>query len=74
MRERAIICKFMSIWSSERALKGWIQAKWNPKGAIELQLGSKGFFTIIFSLLEDKDKFFEGGPYFFNSVGLYMRF
>ena len=74
MKEHAVICKFMGIWPSERALKGWIQAKWNPKGTIELQLGSKEFFTVVFALLEDKDRIFEGGPYFFNSVGLYMTF
>lgn len=74
MKENAIICKFMGIWPSERALKGWVQAKWNPKGEIKLQLGLKGFLTIIFALLEDKDIIFEGGLYFFNSAGLYMRF
>ena len=74
MKEHVVICKFMGIWPSKRALKGWIQAKYNPRGAIELQLGSKGFFTVVFALLEDKDRIFEGGPYFFNSVGLYMRF
>jgi hypothetical protein len=29
----------------------------------------KGFFTIIFYNLEDKDQVFENGPYFYNSVG-----
>ena len=74
MKEHAVICKFMGIWPLERALKGWIQEKWNPKGAIELQLGSKRFFTVVLSLLEDKDRIVEGGPYFFNSTGLYMTF
>ena len=29
---------------------------------------------VVFSLLEDRDRIFEGGPYFFNSAGLYMRY
>ena len=37
-------------------------------------MGSKGFFIVIFGLLEDIDGIFEGGPYFYNSIGLYMRF
>ena len=74
MQEHVIICKFMGIWPSKRALKGWIHAKWNPKGEIDLQLRSKGFFTVVFANLEDRNRVFEGGPYFFNSVGLYMRF
>ena len=46
---------------------------WNPKGHYDLQLGSKGFFTIIFFNQEDHDHILEGGPYFFFSVGLYLR-
>lgn len=64
----------MGIWPTKRALKWCIQIKWTPKGEIQLQLGSKGFFTVIFDLLEDRDKIFEGEPYFYNSAGLYMRF
>jgi hypothetical protein len=40
---------------------------------VEIHLGSKGFFTTIFMNLEDRDRFFEGGPYFHASAGLYMR-
>ena len=36
-------------------------------------MGAKGFFTIIFFNEEDKTKIFENGPYFFNSVGLFLR-
>jgi len=54
-------------------LHGWITSKWKPKGQVTLQLGPKGFFTAIFNCLEDKSRIFEGGPYFFNSSGLYLR-
>jgi hypothetical protein len=37
-------------------------------------LGSKGFFTIILHNLEDRNHIFDGGPYFFNSVRLFLRF
>lgn len=46
---------------------------WKPKGDITIHLGSKGFFTTVFKNLEDKDKIFKGGPYFFAATGLYMQ-
>ena len=50
-----------------------IRNYWKPKGEINLHLGSKGFLMVVFTSLEDKDKVFEGGPYFYAFIGLYMR-
>ena len=74
MREHALIGKFLGLWPAERDLNKWIKHWWNPKGDYELQLSSKGFFTIILYNLEDKDRIFENGLYFFNSAGLFLRF
>jgi hypothetical protein len=74
MREHALINKFLGIWPSEHDLTRWIQDWWNPKGDYEVQLNSKGFFMIILYNLEDKDKIFDNGPYFYNSIGLFFRF
>jgi len=46
---------------------------WKPKGDVQLHLGARGFFTVVFTSIEDKDRVFEGGPYFLASAGLYMR-
>ena len=73
MTEQAIIYKFMGICPSERSLCHWIKMHWKPRGDVKLHLGAKGFFTVVFSNLEDKDRVFEGGPYFLASAGLYMR-
>jgi hypothetical protein len=40
---------------------------------VELHPGLKGFFTVVFMNLEDRDRVFEGGPYFHTLAGLYMR-
>eukprot|EP00253_Pinus_taeda_P003037 PITA_03037 len=69
----AIICKLMGLWSTEKALHTWIKYHWKPKGSIDLHLGSKGFFTMVFMNIEDKDIIFEGGPYIYAAAGLYMR-
>jgi hypothetical protein len=45
---------------------------WNLKGDYEVQLSSKGFFTIILYNLEDKDTIFDNGLYFYNSAGLFL--
>jgi hypothetical protein len=74
MQDNALIGKFLGLWPSERELIKWIQYWWRPKGHYDLQLGSKGFFTIIFHNLEDRNRIFDGGPYFFNSAGLFLRF
>lgn len=72
-KDHALIGKFLGFWPTERALIGWIKAVWKPKGHYDLQLGAKGFFTIVFFNLEDRTRVFENGPYFFNSAGLFLR-
>lgn len=37
-------------------------------------LGARGFFTVIFSNLQDKERVFENGPYFHHNAGLFMRY
>jgi len=74
MRDHAIICKFVGVWPAERDLTKWIQQKWQPQGHIELKLGAKGFFTVIFFNLKDKEQVFDNGPYFYNNADLFLRF
>ena len=38
-----VICKFMGIWSIEKALYIWIRNTSKTKGEINIHLGSKGF-------------------------------
>jgi len=73
MKDYALICKFVGYWPAEKDLLRWIQQRWKPKGHVELKLGAKGFFTVIFSNLEDRGRIFEEGPYFMNNAGLFMR-
>jgi len=73
MMDHALIGKFIGLWPMRKVLHGWIVAKWKPKGHITLQLGPKGFFTAIFHCLEDRNRVLDGGPYFFNATGLYLR-
>jgi hypothetical protein len=74
MMDHALIGKFLGLWPTERDLSRWIKDWWKPKGDYEVQLSSKGFFTIILYNLDDKDRIFDNGPYFYNSAGLFLRF
>jgi len=74
MRDHSLIDKFMGLWPSKRDLMRWIKDWWNPKGYYEVKLSSKGFFKIILYSLEDKDRIFDNGPYFYNSTGIFLRF
>jgi len=68
MQKHALIGKFIGLWPSKRDLNKWIKYWWNPKSDYEVQLSSKGFFTIILYNPEDIDH-----PYFYNSAGLSLR-
>jgi len=67
-----VICKFMGLCPIEKALSAWIKNHWKSKGDIYLNFGSKGFFIVVFTNIEDKDRVFEGGPYFYAIAGLYI--
>ena len=73
MKEHALIGKFVGICLTENTLVWWINTTWKPQGNSDLQLGAKGFFMIIFFIEEDRTKIFYNRPYFFNSVGLFLR-
>jgi len=63
----------MGLWPTGKNMYTWIRNNWKPKGDITFHLGSKGFFTVVFNSLEDKDRVFEEGPYFYVAAGLHMR-
>jgi hypothetical protein len=48
IRDYALVGKFLGLWPSKCELVKWIQHWWKPKGHYDLEVGSKGFFTIIF--------------------------
>ena len=72
MKYHSLVGKFVGIWPSEKSLLWWINVTWKPLGHYDLHLGEKGFFVIVFLNHEDRNIIFEGGPYFFNSAGLFL--
>jgi hypothetical protein len=72
MKDHAFTRKFMGIWPWEKALMVWIKSRWKFKGDMDLNLGSKGLFTVIFTCSKDRNKVFDEGPYFFNSMLIHI--
>jgi len=73
MKDHTLIGKFIGTCTTEKTLIWWINITWKPQGHYDLQLGAEGFFTVILFNEADRTRIFEGGPYFFNSTGLYLK-
>jgi hypothetical protein len=74
MRDHVLIEKFHGDLALKKVLMLWVQTRWKFKGSIDVKLGSKGFFMVIFSCSADRSRIFDEGPYFFNSAGLHLRY
>lgn len=44
-----------------------------PKGSHYSATRAKRVFTVVFNYLEDRNRVLDGGLYFFNSAGLYLK-
>ena len=71
--KHALICKFLGLRLSLPVLESWVHRIWHPEGDMEILLVANNYFMVIFSNMADRNKVFEGGPYFFNQVGLFIK-
>ena len=67
--KHALICKFLGLRLSLPMLEAWAHQIWNLEGDMEILLVANNYFMVSFSSMSDRNKVFEGGPYFFNQVG-----
>ena len=72
-KNHALICKFLGLRLSLPVLDSWVRRVWNPEGNMEIVLAANNYFLVIFSCMSDRNRAFEGGPYFFNQVGLFIK-
>lgn len=71
--QHVLICKFLSIRVSLSALESWMRSTWQVEGDFDILVAGNGFFLVDFSCISDRNRVFEGGPYFFNQVGLFIK-
>ena len=58
--------KFLGLRVSFQFLENWTQRIWEPEGEMEITLLANNFFMVTFTCLANLNRFFEGGPYFYN--------
>ncbi|XP_057831869.1 uncharacterized protein LOC131042571 [Cryptomeria japonica] len=73
LSKHALICKFLGIRVSLSFLESWARRTWSPEGEMDVLLAANGYFQVVFSCMSDRNKVFEGGPYFYNQVGLFIK-
>lgn len=69
----ALICKFLGIRISLAALEAWIRRSWQVEGDMDIMLVGNSYFLVNFSCMLDRNRVFEGGPYFYDRVGLFIK-
>lgn len=68
-----LICKFLGMRVSLTFLDNWIRKTWNPKGDFYILMAANNFFMVDFSCVSNRNKAFEGGLYFYNQVGFFIK-
>lgn len=71
--KHVLICKFLGMRVSFPFLEPWIQRTWNLEGDLEILLAANNFFLVDFLCISDINRAFEGGPYIYNQVGLFIK-
>ncbi|XP_059076969.1 uncharacterized protein LOC131876167 [Cryptomeria japonica] len=69
----SLYCKFLGMRVSLQFLELWAQRTWEPVGEMEIMLLANNYFMVTFNCIADRNKVFEGGPYFHNNVGLFIK-
>lgn len=54
-------------------MENWAQRVWDLEGEMEVMLLANNFSMVTFNCMADHNRVFEGGPYFYNQVGLFVK-
>ena len=73
LASHALICKILGIRISLSALEAWIRHSWQGEGDFDIMLAGNSYFMVNFSCMLDQNHVFEGGPYFYDRVGLFIK-
>ena len=71
--QHSLYCKFLGMKVSLQFLEVWAQRTWEPEGEMEIMLLANNYFMVTFNCIADRNRVFEGGPYFHNKVGLFIK-
>ena len=71
--KHSLYCKFLGPGVSLQFLETWAWRIWEPEGEMEVMLFKNKFFMVTFICLADRNRVFEGEPYFHKQVGLFIK-
>lgn len=54
-------------------LESWAHGPRSLEGEMKVLLVGTGYFFVIFSCMSNRNKVFEGDPYFYDQVGLFIK-
>ena len=69
----SLYCKFLGLRVSLQFLEAWARRTWELEGEMEIMLLANNYFMVTFNCTADRNRVFEGGPYFYNKVGLFVK-
>ena len=69
----SLYCKFLGMRVSLQFLEVWARRTWDPEGEMEIMLLANSYFMVTFNCIADRNRVFEGGPYFHNKTGLFIK-
>ena len=71
--QHSLYCKFLGMKVSLQFLEVWARRTWELEGEMEIMLLANNYFMVTFNCIADRNRVFEGGPYFHNKVGLFIK-
>ena len=74
LSDKTLIDKFTGLWPSPKAIEIWIAEHWNPivQGQVSLFATGRGYFVFLFLNEEERDLFFQSGPFFMGLRGIFL--
>lgn len=63
----------MGMQVSLQFMESWAQRVWSPEGETKIMLLTNNYLMVTFNCMADCNKAFEGGPYFRNQIGLFIK-
>lgn len=64
--KHSLYCKFLGMRVSLQFLENWAQGTWALEGEMEIMFLANNYFMVTFNCMEDRNRVFEGGSYFYN--------
>ena len=73
LANKGFLCQLLGARIQHRAIKYCVSQAWDTIGEVTINYHTNGYFLSLFSMKEDRDHIFQGGPWFYNKSSLFMK-